>query len=253
MQSLKQQIFTDITTQLYAAHYEHVTDPTRNEILRRVLTGHLTNICTSTRRVLDMGCGIGQITDLLHSAGYDVIGIDNSLEMQAEAKRRFPNARFLMGDIKDYSDENVDCILCFGETMNYLGSTDDLYIALRRFADNLRVGGSLIAELLDPQDLYVGWADTTYFYHMEDGWFAIFDYSNLGEGRGEWKTRWLRRLSSSALAESHSSTIVLKTWRPAELVEAARACGFSDAEVFDLARGGPVREETISQLLVAKK
>ena len=35
--------------------------------------------------VLELGCGTGTITELLAEAGYDMIGIDNSEEMLAEA------------------------------------------------------------------------------------------------------------------------------------------------------------------------
>ena len=35
--------------------------------------------------VLDLGCGTGTMTEILAEAGYDMIGVDNSGEMLAEA------------------------------------------------------------------------------------------------------------------------------------------------------------------------
>ena len=35
--------------------------------------------------VLELGCGTGTVTEMLADAGYDMIGIDNSEEMLAEA------------------------------------------------------------------------------------------------------------------------------------------------------------------------
>ena len=35
--------------------------------------------------VLELGCGTGTMTELMASAGYDMIGVDNSEEMLAEA------------------------------------------------------------------------------------------------------------------------------------------------------------------------
>jgi SAM-dependent methyltransferase len=238
---------------LYAMHYEHVTDSCREERLHRILTKYLPAVGPSPSRVLDMGCGIGQITNWLFRAGYDVSGIDSSEEMQIEAQRRFPKVEFVNGDLKDYAEADVHNIICFGETLNYLGSYAELCIALRRIASNLCSGGRLIAEMLDPQDLEHGWSDSTRLFKMEDGWVAIFDYATLGGNCGQWSTRWLRRESDSPEAESHSFTTILNTWTHTEIFVATTACGFKRARVLDLIRGGPAREGTMSQLLIAEK
>ena len=41
--------------------------------------------------VLELGCGTGTVTEMLADAGYDMIGIDNSEEMLAEAMRSGQN------------------------------------------------------------------------------------------------------------------------------------------------------------------
>ena len=38
--------------------------------------------------VLDLGCGTGTMTEILAEAGYDMIGVDNSGEMLAEARQK---------------------------------------------------------------------------------------------------------------------------------------------------------------------
>jgi trans-aconitate methyltransferase len=49
-------------------------------------------------RVLDLGCGTGHLTAEIASRGADVLGIDRSAEMVAEAKRQHPHLRFELGD-----------------------------------------------------------------------------------------------------------------------------------------------------------
>lgn len=57
------------------------------------------------RRVLDVGCGPGNSTELL-VARYpqaEVVGIDSSPEMIAAARKRLPSADFRVADIHDYA------------------------------------------------------------------------------------------------------------------------------------------------------
>jgi len=52
------------------------------------------------RRVVDMGCGPGNSTELLveRFPGAEVVGLDNSPNMLAEARKRVPGARFAEAD-----------------------------------------------------------------------------------------------------------------------------------------------------------
>jgi len=50
--------------------------------------------------VVEVGCGPGHVTAFLAEAGADATGIDLSPEMVAEARRRFPDGDYQVGDLR---------------------------------------------------------------------------------------------------------------------------------------------------------
>src|SRR5580704_671084 len=58
-------------------------------------------------RILDVGCGTGQLTADITQFGAEVVGIDSSPEMIATAQKNFPQVRFEVADATalTYADE----------------------------------------------------------------------------------------------------------------------------------------------------
>jgi SAM-dependent methyltransferase len=77
-------------------------------------------------RVLDAGCGQGRLGGHLASVGHDVIGVDVDPVLIAEAGRRYPGARWLVGDLAELDlpaagiVDPVDAIVCAGNVMTFL-------------------------------------------------------------------------------------------------------------------------------------
>jgi SAM-dependent methyltransferase len=51
------------------------------------------------QRILDLGCGVGQIAARFHRLGAQVIGVDGSAELLAAARTRYPEVRFEQLDL----------------------------------------------------------------------------------------------------------------------------------------------------------
>lgn len=54
-------------------------------------------------RILDIGCGTGQLTAELASSGARVVGLDQSAAMISDAQASFPSVEFLVGDAESFS------------------------------------------------------------------------------------------------------------------------------------------------------
>ena len=58
-------------------------------------------------RVLDIGCGVGDVAARLHGRGVDVLGIDSNAELIAAARERYPHVRFVEADVQDPASDRL--------------------------------------------------------------------------------------------------------------------------------------------------
>lgn len=61
--------------------------------------------------MIDLGCGNGALTEVLHNKGLVVVGIDASKELLQKAQESYPDITFEYGDATDFSvKEQVDAV-----------------------------------------------------------------------------------------------------------------------------------------------
>jgi trans-aconitate methyltransferase len=53
-------------------------------------------------RILDLGCGTGHLTAQIAEHGADVIGLDASLSMIAQARQNYPKLKFVLADARTF-------------------------------------------------------------------------------------------------------------------------------------------------------
>ncbi|MEU1180870.1 class I SAM-dependent methyltransferase [Streptomyces sp. NPDC005820] len=91
---------------------------------------------------LDAACGTGRHTAYLRELGHDVIGVDASPDMLAQARKRLPDVDFHEAELHrlPLPDNAVDTVVCALALTHVL----DLAAALAEFARVLRPGGNLV-------------------------------------------------------------------------------------------------------------
>lgn len=83
----------------------------RADVLEKRLLHKLLATLDGVQSVLEVGCGTGHFTRWLHEFGYEVVGLDSSAEMLAEARRR-DNISYQLGDAHGlpFADRSFDVV-----------------------------------------------------------------------------------------------------------------------------------------------
>jgi len=94
-------------------------------------------------RILDIGCGTGQLTAEIARSGARVVGLDNSAEMLEQARKNFPELAFEQADATTFRfTEPFDAVFSNAA----LHWVKDQAAAVASIARALRPGGRLVAE-----------------------------------------------------------------------------------------------------------
>jgi trans-aconitate 2-methyltransferase len=143
-------------------------------------------------RILDLGCGSGQLTAAIAEAGAVVIGLDASPEMLAEARANYPAIEFRLGDAANFNIESpVDAVFS-NAVLHWVKNAAG---AAECIARALKPGGRFVAEfggrgnnqsILDAIRELLGPVETPWYYP------SIGEYASVLEQRGlETRQAWL--------------------------------------------------------------
>ncbi len=182
--------------------------------------------------IAELGCGTGTMTGLLVEEGLDVMGLDISSDMLAEARKKYPDISFLEADMRDFKlPEKKDVIVSICDSINYVLTTEDLVKTFSSVRENLNEGGIFIFDL-----------KTKFFFENAlDG----RTYRDRGSG---FRCTWKNHFDASSNIHSYLLDIKVKdggkwvstqevhrqrAFAAREIIEAAKLSGFEKGGAYD--------------------
>jgi len=94
-------------------------------------------------RVLDLGCGTGELTQQISKVTEDIIGVDKSSEMIERAALEYPNINFQVGDASNFQFEKKFDAIFSNATLHWVLQYRE---AAKCMFDNLVAGGRIVIE-----------------------------------------------------------------------------------------------------------
>lgn len=97
------------------------------------------------QRVLDIGCGTGELTAELASTGATLIGMDADPQMVAQAQAQYPDVTFQTGDMRDFRVEEPVDVLFSNAALHWIPGKD-IAQAVACMAKSIKPGGRFVVE-----------------------------------------------------------------------------------------------------------
>ncbi|MFZ3070194.1 MAG: class I SAM-dependent methyltransferase [Anaerolineaceae bacterium] len=212
-------------------------------------------------KVMDTACGTGQHAIAIASAGYQVSGSDLFPQMVAIAdenarkagqKVSFKVAGF--GNISQIfgSSEKFDAVLCLGNSLPHVQSSQELHAALKDFSDLLKPGGKLLLQSRNFDQILLSkrrWMEPQTYQNSDREWLFFRFYDFEPSGLIQFNILTLNRQKGKAWQVSLNSTHLLPLLST-ELEKALSQNGFSQLQMYGNMKGDPYDPRTSGDLIM---
>lgn len=143
--------------------------------------------------LLELGCGTGKLMTLLGDAGFDMIGVDNSVDMLQIAREKTSSEfLYLLQDMREFElYGTVKAVVSVCDSINYITDKEELKEVFR-----------LVNNYLDPEGLFIFDFNTIYKYKN------VIGETVIAEDRDDVSFIWFNEYDE----ESHLNDIDLKVF-----------------------------------------
>lgn len=155
--------------------------------------------------VLELGCGTGNMTELLAGAGYDMIGVDNSEDMlELALEKRMESGHdilYLQQNMQEFElYGTVRAVVSVCDSVNYVTEEDELTEVFR-----------LVNNYLDPQGIFLFDFNTEYKYR------EILGEQVIAEEREECSFIWDNYYDRQEMINEYELTLFVQSEEDPEL------------------------------------
>ena len=209
--------------------------------------------------VLELGCGTGSMTELLASAGYDMIGVDNAEEMLEIAMEKREKSGYdilyLLQDMREFElFGTVKAIVSVCDSINYITEEEELLEVFK-----------LVNNYLDPKGVFIFDFNTVYKYRevlrdqtiaedREDCSFIWDNYYYEEEQINEYELSLFIKEKDSDLYKKYQETHFQRAYELETIKELVEEAGLEFVTAYDaFTRNAPTEESERIYVIAREK
>lgn len=190
--------------------------------------------------ILEIGCGTGNLAKKFIQKNFTYTGIDLSEEMLTIARLKYPDAKFLKADMRDFFLESKkDAAIITGRTISYLVTNEDVRQAFTSVYNNLDAGGIICFDCIDAikfiplikEDKKVNhraeWEGKKYI--RESNWNINFSQS----WTFDWQSVYFEQKDNGQLEKIGEDLSTIRSFTKDEMILFLTLAGFEVKEIID--------------------
>lgn len=166
----------------FAKYYDILTDNVDYNDIAFYYSDILQEYGSKKGKLLDLGCGTGNLTARLERLGFsDITGCDLSQDMLNLAKKKSERIKWLRVDMRDLPFENeFDAVIATLDSINHLKDEKAIDQAFDGIYKSLKKGGIFAADLNTPYKHQNILADNVFTFDYEDeGLYCVWENRNI--------------------------------------------------------------------------
>jgi len=203
--------------------------------------------------VLDLACGTGNMAQILGGRGYDMIGVDNSVEMLSQARQKDPETLYLLQDMREFElYGSIDAIVCICDSLNYILEYDELMQVFLLCHYYLNPDGILIFDVNTEYKYNEILADNNFSQTDENAAYIWENYYDKGERLNEFATTFFIKQKGGLFAR-HEELHIQKAHSIQEIKNALITANLEILAEFDELTFNPPNPQSERIFFVAKK
>lgn len=240
----------------FASLYDTFMDNVPYEEWVNYLKALLNEYNVNSGIILDLGCGTGNVTELLARYGYDMIGIDNSDEMlniaMDKAATQDLDILYLLQDMREFElYGTVAAVVSICDSINYITEYEDLVNVFRLVNNYLDIGGIFIFDL-NTQFKYASIDDTVIAENRDEGSFIWENFYYEDEKINQYDLTIFEKLDNS-LYKKHQETHYQRAYSLDEIKSALAQAGLKFVTSYDAFTNKPPTKQSERIYIIAQE
>ena len=224
------------------------------------LTGLLREYGVNDGLVLELGCGTGNMTQLLAEKGYDMIGVDNSMDMleiaMEKKEEKNQDILYLLQDMREFElYGTVKAAVSVCDSINYITEEEDLLEVFRLVNNYLDPGGIFIFDMNTPYKYREILGDSTIAENREDASFIWDNYYDEEEQINEYDLALFipEKRDGDTLYRKYEEVHCQRAYELKTVKELLKEAGMEFLEAYDAFTHSPVKDDSERIYIIARE